>query len=268
MLTNRQFAFALEALPELKTDEAPLQPQPMPFDQTQDKPATPDLGRVLAEIGPLPREALFLGVASDGLPVLLNLRDPIPGPLLITGDAGTGKTGFLQSVARSIPMTHAPGNVQYGVITNHPEEWEGVETTPHRIGLFSTHQTGAQDLLFSLASWAHSNKNQKQSILLLIDDLESVASLDFDALQNLRWLLLRGPARRVWPVITLNAARYGHVLSWIPGFRTRIFCRMEDNRIAAALGADASSGVETLEKRIQFSLRENGGWLRFWLPSC
>lgn len=257
---NRQFLIALDALAELKAEE----PAPLPKPQ----PATPTLDSVLAEIRPLPREALFLGVAVDGLPVLLNLRDATPGPMLVISEAGAGKTLFLQTAAQSICKTHDSQDVQFGVITNHPDEWDAIENTTHRAGIFSVQHSSTQDFLLSLASWAHSNKNNKQSVVLLIDDLEAVANLDFDALQNLRWLLLRGPARRVWPIITMNANRYGQVISWIPIFRTRIFGRIENERIATALGADAASGVNRLEAKIQFSLRERREWLRFWLPSC
>jgi len=86
-------------------------------------------------------------------------------------------------------------------------------------------------------------------------------------LQNFRWLLLRGPARRVWPVITLNAERYEQIISWLQNFRTRIFGRIIDEGAASALGADKTSALNQLEARIQFTLRENGNWLRFWLPS-
>jgi len=173
----------------------------------------------------------------------------------------------LQTIAHAVTQTHTSEDVQFGVISGHADEWEAMETTPHRVGIFSSHHTGAQDFLLSLASWAHANKNTRQSVLLLIDDLESVAGLDFDALQNLRWLLLRGPSRRVWPIITMNAERYGQVLSWIQIFRTRIFGHIEDNRVAAALGGDQTSALDSLQAGIQFSLRENGNWLRFWLPS-
>ena len=44
---------------------------------------------------PCPREALFLEIADDGLPILLNLHDPVPGPLLISADQSAGKTSFL-----------------------------------------------------------------------------------------------------------------------------------------------------------------------------
>jgi hypothetical protein len=101
----------------------------------------------------------------------------------------------------------------------------------------------------------------------LVDDLESMARLDVETPQNFRWLLLRGPARRVWPIITLNADRYGQVLAWIEIFRTRVFGRITNRRTAEALGGDKASAVDQLEAKVQFTLRENGGWLRFWLPS-
>ena len=258
--TNRQFSLALEALTELKVETTSPLPAPVPV--------TPPLNQILAEIGPLPREALFLGVASDGLPVLLNLHDPVPGPILITSDAGAGKTSFLQTIVQSVIQTHKSSDVQFGIITDHPDEWDGIEETPHRVGIFSASHNNAQDFLVSLAAWAHASRSAKQSILLLIDGLEAIAKLDFDALQNLRWLLLRGPSRRVWPIVTMNAGRYGQVLSWIPNFRARIFGRIGDGRVAAALGGDNASALDTLETGAQFSLRENGSWLRFWLPSC
>ena len=261
MTTNRQFSLALQALTELKTETS----TPLPSDQPA--PAAPTLSTVLTEMGPLPRQALFLGVAPDGLPVLLNLHDPHPGPVLVAGDAGSGKTVFLQTIVHSVGQTQSTEDVQYGVITAHPEEWESVEVTSHSVGIFHTQQNSAQDFMSSLAAWAHANKQARQSLLLLIDDLESIASLDFDSLQNFRWLLLRGPARRVWPIITLNAAHREEVASWLQIFRTRIFGHIEDELVAAKLGADTTSVLDQLVAGIQFSLRENENWLRFWLPS-
>jgi hypothetical protein len=260
MTSNRQFSMTLQALTELKTDTSTPPSKP--------RPAAPHLNDVLAEIGALPTEALFLGVATDGLPVLLNLYDSHPGPMLIAGDAGSGKTAFLQTIAKSVQQTHNANDVQFGVITNYPDEWESVESTSHRVGVFTVGHSSTEEFVGSLASWAHSNKNTHQCILLLVDDLESVASLDLETVQNFRWLLLRGSARRVWPIVTLNAPRYGQIISWLQNFRTRIFGRVANARVAEALGGDKASGLDQLEPRIQFSLRENENWLRFWLPSC
>jgi hypothetical protein len=258
MPNHREFSMALQALTELKNNSAASPAVGLP----------PALSDVLAEVGPLPLEALFLGIASDHLPVLLNLYDPHPGPMLIAGDAGSGKTAFLQTIVQSVTHTHSADDIQFGVITNYPDEWERIETTPHRAGIFPVGHQSTQDFMKSLSSWAHSNKNTHQCVLLLVDDLESVASLDLETVQHFRWLLLRGPARRVWPIITLNAPRYGQVISWLQIFRTRVFGRVANARVAEALGGEKASVLGQLEARIQFCLREKDNWLRFWLPSC
>lgn len=269
MTTNRRFSLALQALAELKTETSTPPAKPVP--------AAPALNDVLAQIGPIPPEALFLGVASDGLPVLLNLHDPHPGPMLIAGDAGSGKTAFLQTLTHATAQTHSPSDLQFGVVTNYPEEWESTNDMPHRAGIFPVGHRSTHEFVHSLAEWAHANKKSRQCILLLLDDLESMASLELESVKDFRWLLLRGPSRRVWPVVTMNAARYGQVISWLQSFRTRIFGQVANGRAAEALGADQAARLSQLEPRIQFSLREkdtrgspqNGSgenWLRFWLP--
>ena len=227
----------------------------------------PNIRQVLAELGSLPKDALFLGMASDGLPVLLNLQDPVPGPLLVVGDNGVGKTNFLKTIAHSITITHKPSEVLFGVVTGHTDEWDREMDSSHRVAIFPASHTGAQDLLLSLASWARSNENARRSVLLLMDDIEILAGFDFEVLQNLRWLLLRGPARHVWPILTMNSASHGNTATWLPAFRTRIFGRIENGEAANALGGDKSSRLDELQAGAQFSLRENGSWLRFWLPA-
>lgn len=92
------FSLMMEALTELEPEIQAAQTMPVA--------ARPSLAESLSRMGPLPREALFLGLASDGLPVLLNLHNAHPGPLLIAADPGAGKTALLQMIARA-GCTHA-----------------------------------------------------------------------------------------------------------------------------------------------------------------
>jgi len=257
-----RYTLMMEAMAELKPEiEAHNTLQP-----TQPKPGMPDLAEVLGEYGPMPPEALFLGVAEDGLPVLLNMYDPVPGPILIAGDAGTGKTRLLQTIAAAAEMMHQPEQLQFGVLTSHPDEWSALEAIPNNVGVFPLYHQSAEDFILSLASWAHGNKSSKQSVLLLLDDLEAVSKLDFDACQNLRWLLLRGPARRVWPIITINPNRMENTAPWLEAFHTRIFSPIQNMHLTRQLDAE-NADLDSLNIGAQFALREGDHWLRFWLPS-
>lgn len=261
MTEINRYALMIEAMTELQPELDAERTR-----QVQPTPALPSLSEVLADYGPMPQEALFLGVASDGLPVLLNLHDPVPGPVLITADSGTGKTGLLQMVALAAAKMHQPDDLQFGVLTNHPDEWNGMEDIPNNVGIFPLYHQSAEDFILSLASWAHGNKTSQQSVLLLLDDLEAASNLDFDARQNLRWLLLRGPARRVWPIITLNPNRMENILPWLDAFRTRVFGTIQNQRQISQLDA-VSAELESLNSGSHFTLQEGDHWLRFWLPS-
>jgi hypothetical protein len=255
-----QLDLMLNAMTEIMQEEKAKQAAP-PSSPT---PALPDLSSVLTRIAPLPSEALFLGMAIDGLPVLLNLFDPVPGPILIAGEASSGKTRLLQTIARAAEILHPSDFVQYGVVTTKPDEWEKLYGSENNAGIYQTSDENTAELLQSLVTWAHNNKGEGQSILLLIDDLDAVTNLDEQTQQNLRWLLLRGPSRRVWTFASLNAQRAEKQKEWLEFFRTRLFGYVEDPEQAVLL--TGSSLLNHLSKGDEYAMRENTKLLKFWLP--
>lgn len=255
--TNR-FALMINALTELAEEVQAHQTAPVP--------GLPTLRSVLADASPLPREALFLGLAEDGLPVLLNLYDPIPGPILICGDQASGKTALLQMIARAAELLHNPNDVQSGIITQYPDEWKKFQGNQNTAGIYTTHEDTTLELLQSLVTWAHNNKGDGQSILLLIDDLEALTKLDQQAEQNLRWLLLRGPSRRVWPIVTVNSSRAHHMEAWLEFFRTRLFGSIQGPSDSQFVTGKSDTHLSELATGSQFTMREGNNWLNFWKP--
>ncbi len=255
--TNR-FALVIETLnelaPEIRSAHADA------------AAALPNLSDVLAEFSPLPREALFLGVATDGLPVLLNLHDPLPGPILIAGDSGSGKTRLLQTIARGVDKVHEPENIKYVVLTNHPEEWRTSNHDENCDGILPHSDSMTAKYIASLAEWAHANKGGPQTILILADNLEALTSAS-ETQQYLRWLLLRGPSHQVWPIITLNSTRAGNMHSWLDAFHTRLFGHMENPADAELLSGTSKHSFADLVAGSQFALREGSDWLLFWIPN-
>jgi len=234
--------------------------------QTPPAPDLPTLRSVLADASPLPREALFLGLADDGLPVLLNLYDPTPGPLLITGDQGSGKTRLLQTAARATDLLHTPSEIRYVVITPYPKEWNFFKENQNNAGIYSAQNSNAEELLRSLVTWTHNNKGEEQSVLLLIDNIESVIKLNQQVEQNLRWLLARGPSRHVWPIVTLNAARAFELREWMSFFNTRLFGHVENLEESTFITGNSKHTLNHLMAGSQFALLEGNELLNFWNP--
>lgn len=244
---------------------------PEPADQEQAQYASPasdlpTLSSTIADTSPIPDTALFLGLADDNLPVLLDLYDPVPGPLLIVADEASGKTLFLQMIARSIELLHNPSDVQSGVVTQYPDEWNHFQDSQSVVGIYPAQGGSAGELLQSLVTWAHNNKENSQSILLLIDDLEAITKLDPQTGQNLRWLLLRGPSRRVWPIVTINASRVHNMEAWLGFFRTRLFGHTRDAHNSHFIANDPDKLFDDLAAS-QFTMREGNNWLNFWAPA-
>jgi hypothetical protein len=257
--TNR-FSLMIDALTELAEEEQAHRASHTPV------AGLPTLTSVIAEASPFPREALFLGSAEDGLPVLLNLYDPIPGPILIAGDQASGKTSLLQMIARAAELLHTPSEVQYGIITQYPSEWNNFQDSQHNAGIYTAQDKATQELLQSLVTWAHNNKGEGQSVLLLIDDLEALTKLDQQAEQNLRWLLLRGPSRRVWLINTLNASRAKDMETWLGFFRTRLFGCIQNTQDSDLITGGSKHTLHDLTAGSQFTMREGNNWLNFWVP--
>ncbi len=258
MNETNHFSLMIEALTEIAEEQ---QTHPAALAK-----GIPSLASVLADVAPLPGESLFLGVAQDGLPVLLNLYDSIPGPIFITGDQGSGKTKLMQTIACATEMLHLPSQVQYAVITQYPGEWNIFENSKSNVGIHEAQNPSTGKFLQALVTWAHNNKGDGQFILLFIDDLEAVTKLDGAAEQNLRWLLLRGTSRRVWTFVTLNASRARELDAWLDFFRTRLFGHIQDASDAQSVAGENDEVFNKLLEGSEFTMREGNKWLSFWMP--
>ena len=245
---------------------AELAPELRTARRTAAKTTTSHLSRTLEEFLPLPPHSLFLGVANDGLPVLLNMADSVPGPMLIAGDEGSGKSALLRVIAASTDLVHQPEDVQYGVITATPEDWQSMEGSRNLVEIFDVKDSRSMEFLHSLTEWAHSNRGERQSVLLFIDDLSMMMNIEERARQDLRWLLLRGPARHVWPIVTIHPKRVPDVHPWTSFFHTRLFGRIGDPRDLNDLAGGARPRLENLVAGSEFLLREGNDWLEILDP--
>lgn len=254
MSTTDQFLMALRAYQEvreelLQREKADEQPRPA----AEPLPAADE---------PVPDGSLLLGLGEDGLPLTLDLYNPAPGPLLVAGDGGCGKTALLQSLAG---VSDSLPDVQFGVVTPFPEEWRGHEAMPNSLGIWPAYHPAAGDFLAQLVNWAGALPETRQVILLLVDGLD-LMRLDASDRYHLRWLLLHGPECQVWPVVTVNPGRMRTPASLLDYFQTRILGFMRRPQTARLLLGESRADPAELIPGAQFYLSWPQGCLRFWLP--
>jgi hypothetical protein len=204
-------------------------------------------------------------MAEDGLPLLFDLYDPAPGPLLVAGDGGSGKTAFLQSLARAAGLQD-PGDIQFGVVTPFPEEWTALESLPQCLGIWPAYHPSAQLFLGQLVNWAEALSETRQAILLLFDGFDLLSGGEFQSQHDLRWLLLYGPEHHIWPVVTVNPARLARLQAWLDYFHTRVLGQVKHTHNARLLSDDPQAVLSDLLPGAQFGLSQPGSWLKFWLP--
>lgn len=258
MDTNEQFSLALRALREIQQEEhREIVPGQMLF---------PGLTSMVKKLGSVPPDALFFGMASDGLPLLLNLRNANPGPLLVVADQGSGKTLFLQLLAHAITRLLSPNRVRYAIVTDFPDEWDGFHAGAHCTGIYPTSHNTTIDLLYELACQAETGASATSTVLLF-DGLDSALRMDPLGQENLRYLLASGPQACIWPIISINATRATQLPDWVSLFRARIYGRISNPEIADELTPIPGAGLNTLFPGAQFCMRQKSHWLRFWLPS-
>jgi hypothetical protein len=227
--------------------------------------------QILERYTHIPAQTIILGICEDGLPVLFDLMDDHPGPLLITGDAGCGKTMLMQNMVKIAVSLNSPFEVKYATITSNPEEWSGFLGNDSRSHCFASHadyDENAGNTIMRLAEIAEQRRCGREegpAILLMIDDLRFIAKADFDVRLNFEWLLKSGPSLQIWPVVSLPTAAAMEMSRVVSYFRTRIIGKMPAGTRTKLTLYDGLS-TENLQTGKQFAVRVQDDWLKFWLP--
>jgi len=228
------------------------------------------LEQILALNPHLPIQTAILGMCEDGYPVLFDLLDERPGPLLITGETGCGKTRLLKMIIKTAISLNSPYEVRYSLVTSNPDEWSEFSTPGgHCLAATPEYESAAGDNIIRLAEIASARRKGRQegaAILLVVDDLRFINRVDADVRLNFEWLLKYGPAAGIWPVVSLSEQNALEMPRVVSQFHTRIIGKMSaaSSKRLAIFDGLASENLETGK---QFAVRVQDDWLSFWLPA-
>ena len=222
----------------------------------------------------LPAATALLGISSDGLPVLFDLNDPAPGPLLILGNEGCGKVRLMQQIALSLLHNNPAEAVQISVIGHHLMRWGEVTAKARQnqawLELSGGKKADSGEQIITAAEmtekrYLHPGKNP--AAVIFIDDLSFIFNQNAAVQLNFEWLCKHGPQVKVWLVASLETQAALSMGRWIRYFRTRIIGEMPKQN-SDRLGLFPGSGAEDFLPGIEFAVYVRDAWLRFELPNA
>ncbi len=89
------------------------------------------LQRRLAERGEIPFGTAVLGLADDGVPLLLRLPSPQVAHILIAGTTGSGKSALAKSIISSLALKHRPSQIGFVLIDPKRRAFGPLAGLPH-----------------------------------------------------------------------------------------------------------------------------------------
>jgi hypothetical protein len=231
--------------------------------------ASISIDALIEEIGPLTQGSVLIGACDDRLHFYMDLLDPRPGSVLITGDQTIGQTRLLQSILSSALLLNSHRYLRFAYLSNDPGQANSLARQPHCYRSVSTASPKAGQLVTQLADLAEKRIQPDQSealLILAIDGLDSLcARLEDRAYDDLAWLIQNGPSVRIWPFVTLDARRSHNIGAELIGlFGTRILGSMDAKYTKIFQGDEKV--IRQLLPGKQFCVCFDDEWLSFWVP--
>ncbi len=225
--------------------------------------STWDLNTILRDFPYLPPETCLLGMGEENAPIILNLMDPTPGALLVLGSHGAGKTHLLRALMRSAQAINPSGSVRAIVLSDELHEWQSEAVSPALLALDSLYADAAVHRLEELGRLVEARRCGKQlgeSLLLIIDGLQHITTMDPEVRVVFEYLLREGPAAQVWPLASLEPQHTHSMAHWVRRFSTPIL-----GSLPRQLHTPTEANVPLHTG--QFVVRTRSGWKVFWTPS-
>lgn len=244
----------------------------LPSARRRPLPGSLTVGSLLRTIQPGPTRSLLLGQCEDGRPFLVELGDPEMGSILVSSDKGCGKTHQLQVMVDSALRLNPPSSLQFGVLTFKPEEWQTwqseLQRMKHLQGIYAWYDPWAEVFIQTLVDLAEARRDGGRSgvdVLLILDDLNFIEELSYEAQVNLYWLLEYGAHSGVWLIAGVNAHQATDFRYWVDTFRTRVIGRVTSEESTEILALRSNPAAADLEPGM-FTVWSGTDWRTYRLP--
>ena len=229
-----------------------------------------DLEAVLVSLAPLPPYSALVGICEDGLPLLLDLKNPASGSILVIGDLMEANRPLLRSLLASAVLLNTVEEVQLYLVSEAGDAFPEFQEAPGALEIISPHDPVVLDLIRRLVCRSRHQPCGRQSRgveVVLVEDLEVlVAALDLRRRSKLEWLIEMGPQAGVWVIAGLEGARFENTRDVrVEAFSTQLIDAV-DKKLLRKLAGLAGREKLAVNPGAQYCARKTGEFIPFWLP--
>lgn len=200
----------------------------------------------------------LLGVATDGVPLMMRLASPDVTHVLISGARASGKTEIVRTLLASIVLYQKPRDIQFLILDLKGSTFEFFANTPHLLGDIAT----TPERALQHVRWLESEMDRREQevmarprLVVVVDEISELLSHAGREFQvHLARLAQRGRSAGISLVVCTNKANAGDLT---PNLRAGFPVRLIGKNTGASDGADKLAG------RGDFILSAGGERVRF-----
>jgi hypothetical protein len=230
-----------------------------------------ELHQLLERHPDLPPHAAVLGVCEDGLPILLDLADPVPGAVISIGDEREVQLQLLRTAVSSLVTRNTPRSVQFIVISHQPETWKtwiqerGFDR--YCLAVEGGDDQSVRDWVLRLADWTEQRRMGQRGgppVLVVMDTLSFLLRLPYDVRLNFEWMVKEGPPAQIWPLAAISTELAKSLgVRCLRSFQTRLLGFSQKPEAYVDLAGIAENDVECFRQPGEFGVQVAERWLRF-----
>ncbi len=192
---------------------------------------TPDIGAVCKKIGPIPGNAILVGVATDGLPVMFDI-DPKGSSHTMVWDRVVGQGLRLIKTAIEYIMRYKNDKryTEFVILSNNTREW--LKLADHELGTWSRNEcvgvvpfwdVVADQVIFALSGWCVAERGTKKPVIVFIDGFENVLKMGDKFQHNLKAILTYGRKYGVFVIASAKSEHRQGLSGWLDFFQAEIY---------------------------------------------
>jgi hypothetical protein len=100
----------------------------------------------------------------------------------------------------------------------------------------------------------------------LIDGLDDFAHFHGGLIDEMDKILVHGPARKIWTIVTSNPRQQKDAHLWLKYFHTRILGYTKSAAVPNEAGLPETT-IRSLSRGCEFILKASGSWIKFCIPT-